>query len=101
MYARNLLFRFRMFQCQLTSICVQICRVGPIQLHIVAVHDEHGNFHLPILAGNKHLHSIITRFQIRTAGALQQAFYGSPPICQIQCSLNPSTHAGQLGPSFA
>ena len=71
---------FRMTQCQLTSVCVQVGGVGPIQLHIVAVHNEHGNLHLPILAGNKHLRSIITRFQIRTAGAFQQApgFLGQP-----------------------
>ena len=29
------------------------------------------------------IHSFITRFTIRRSGALQQAFYGSPPSCPV------------------
>ena len=29
------------------------------------------------------IHSFITRFPIRRSGALQQAFYGSPPSCPV------------------
>ncbi len=43
--------------CRITSVSVKIRGVAAVQLDIVAVHDEHGNLHLPVLAGNKDLHA--------------------------------------------
>ena len=76
----------RKFDAAMKEVSPRLDQLEAEHAELIAAHRELRQGYIALVQSLHHAskqYSFITRFPIRRSGALQQAFYGSPPTCPV------------------